>query len=377
MTNKIKKIKIPNKKNIIYFIEYLVLTLISVIFIYILVVLSIKTNVNSSMINDQKINLIPTPTNKPPQKRWVLEKKANGESKIIAEFCDDCPRSSYFLEKWNDWIFYIDTHEITINGYNLNTGESKIIFDAIKEGYDLHSTLVDSVSDLIVIDNTLFFSLGGYAAKGAVFSVDLPPKTKPKKLVNNSSSAFFSFWENRYWVIGSEADGLWNKIDYYLLDLESKKVNFVITREQGSCQGEKYIGIDKRDRMIFAGYEDKNTNNIEFSCGDDDETPIYKYIFGISLSIPPIKEGIIAKQNMPSNIGSIEYLENTDQLYLIGYDDENYLYDFNSKSITKTDMPIPQDWYFGEDYPSPLSKYIIEDRIKELALPSGYSFEFK
>jgi hypothetical protein len=321
-----------------------------------------------------EVTPVPTEIIKHQQKPkvWVLKKKIDGEKQTILYLCSEYRKIC--IEQWKDWIFYLgfEDDSIQIKGYNLKTSESKIIYDVKQNANDYEGMmgkgLPREVSDMQVIDNTLFFSFGGYLAPGATFWVDLPPYVKPQKLAESRNPRIM-YWKNRYWLIGGEGDACFRVVDFSLVDLASKKVTHVATSREGCVEGEEYIAIDKRDRMILAYHTPDNR------FYEDDEIGVYQYVIAVPLSNPSVKEGVIAKQDMPAEINFIDYFEDSDQLFLIGKKEE-YLYDFSSKIIKKSETPlppIPLDSFRVEYETSKDNrKKPIEDKIKELTLPPEY-----
>lgn len=321
----------------------------------------------------------------------------------------------FFIDKWNNWLFYateslendtkvhkanydinnyISDRNILIRAFNLETGNVKTIFDLrerinefcanyrlVKEKAPCNAISQNNIRVnlglykvfyLRVINNTLFFTIAGdQNISSAMYWVDLPPNQKPEKLIDGEGGPRIEFWRDRYWIFDGDGDGCGTHRNYRLLDLNTKKVDYVATSSIGCDKGEVYIGFDKRGRMIF-GYP-------EFSF-DDYLNKEYKYVVAINLSSPPIREGVIAEQEMPPNIRSIVYLEGKDQLLLIGK--ENYIYDFSSKTLSKTNMTessiksrseIPPEVTKEEE--NRILDQLLEKRIKSLNLPSNYKIE--
>lgn len=313
---------------------------------------------------------IPTPTSnspryQPPQvKNWYLEKKtSNGVETII-----NLPElGNNQIVRWGDYIFYGSgnyTSNVQVFSFNLKTDETKTIYD-LKSRNDFGIGSKDRyISDMQVLNKTLFFSVGGYLMSGATFYVPLPPSNPPLKLADSANGKIV-FMKNRYWIISGEGDSCWGTTHYSLLDLMTKQVTDVATSNVGCIEGEEYVDIDKRDRMILAFH----TSDTGFSSKESNG--IYQYVIAVPLSNPAIKEGVIAKQNMPSGITSVSYIQDKDQLILSG--EENYLFDFSSQSLVKTSetpkpshaaIPLQPDKSFS-------------DKVKELNLPSEYEFVLK
>lgn len=346
-----------------------------------------KTRQETNSNKGQKLvqEATPQPTQTPPViKSLVLKKDVNGQSQVACSLCENCSIDYVeylmeYVEQWNNWLFYpvFAEDDIQIKGYNLEADEMKTIYSLKENAADFQGRgrdLPTHISDMQIIDNTLFFSFGGYLARGATFLVDLTSVAKPRKIAD-APNAKIVFWEDRYWIIGGEGDGCAGFTDYSLVDLAAKEASHVATLEVGCEGGEKYIGIDKKNRMIVAfctwppppfGREEE---------GDEEEK--CQYVIAIPLSNPSLEEGVIAKQEMPADISAIEYLEDSDQLLLVGKGGEEYLYDFSSKLITKVDTPVPTPIPSPGVYEKLFENKIndtVEDRIKDLNLhlPSGY-----
>ncbi|MCL5073814.1 MAG: hypothetical protein M1308_23415, partial [Actinobacteria bacterium] len=179
-----------------------------------------------------------------------------------------------------------------------------------------------------VIDNTLYFSLGGYLKDGVVFWLDLPPAKKPQKLISarNGSIAKLRNW---YFVIGGEGDSCWSEQDFYLLDIKNKTVKKVTSAKYGCNQGEESLGLTNEGKMIMA-YHGSN--------GDDPYKGDYEYISTIDILNPENKKMIISRDKMPDKISWLLYSEDRNQLLLIG--PAVYLYDVTGDLLNKiTDSP--------------------------------------
>lgn len=264
--------------------------------------------------------------------------------------------------QWGDWIFYGSgdyVSNVQVFGFNLKTEEEKIIYDQEKEGYLSAEGNRRYVGEMQIINNGLFFSIGGYLASGAIYWINLPPQGTAKRLVGQANGRI-EYMNNQYWVIGGEGDACGGGQTYSLLDINTKKVTHIADSLLGCVDGEEYIGIDIRNRMILSYHTGENSDNIDYA---------YKYVTAIPLLNPSVKEGIIAKQNMPAGISSVYYSEKDDQLWLSGK--ENYIFDFKTKEIVKVDTK------FVIPTPTPeVQEKSFRDKIKDIRLPEGYEFMF-
>lgn len=309
-------------------------------------------------------------------KNWVLKKNVNGQFQIVHSLCDNCAIDYVeHVKQWNNWLFYPDStkDDIQIKGYNLEADEIKIIYSLKENEADFQGRgkgLPREISDIQVINNTLFFSLGGYLTASAMYWVDLPPSAEPQKIASECRNAKITPLKGHYFVISGEGDSCGGFRDYSLLDLETKEVTYIATSELGCAEGEEYIDIDKRDRMILAFHTPDSIT------GWPGEEKRYQYVVAVPLSNPSLREEIITKEEMPPGITSIKYLEDSDQLLLLG----EYLYDFSLQLIRGADMPIIIPT-ISPEIKKEISKdnvnKLVEDKTKNFHLPPGYILEWE
>jgi hypothetical protein len=177
--------------------------------------------------------------------------------------------------------------------------------------------------------------------------------------IEGSRGGTVSYSDGRYWLIYGTGDGCFSVGDYSLIDLTTQKVTHVAESRSGCADGEENFGIDKRGRMLVASHK---------SPGSEwDGTVIYEYVAAIPLDNPSDIQGVIARQDMPKGIDSIEYLKASDQLLLMG--DKKYLYDFSSKSLVETSKLFPTSTPYPPypDYEQQMNK-----KISDLKLTGGY-----
>lgn len=362
----VSKIESPTKKPsskltlvLVAVMVFLVLSAITGIFIY-------KSKVSQQFetkIQTGNTNVIPStaPANQQSYKakNWVLKRNTSTAKETVLTL----PDIENQIVHWGDLLIYGSgdySSNVQLYSYNLKTGEKKTIYDQASREDFQGGRNNRYVSDLQAINNTLFFSIGGYLTSGASFYQPLPPIGQPQKLAVGANGRI-QYWKNHYWIINGEGDACWGTSSYSLIDLASKKVTPIATSTSGCYEGEEFVDIDKREKMIMAFHTAGSGEGGEGGSG------IYQYVIAIPLTNPTAKEGIIAKQDMPSGITSVVYLTNSDQLLLVGK--EKYLFDFSSKSINKTDMTVPT--------PTPSSSAqnkTFKDKIKDLNLPIGYEF---
>lgn len=264
-------------------------------------------------------------------KNLVLNKKTDNGSEVIFSFPESGDKR---VIRWNDFLFYGSQgygEKVELFSHNLKTGETKTVYE--EESRNRY------ISDLQAIDNTLFFSVGGYLAGGATYWINLPPTGKPQKLTD-SANGRIEFMNNRYWLIGGEGDSCWGTTNYSLLNINTKRITPVATSNVGCTEGEEFIGIDKRERMLLSFH----VSNLA-STPEQESLGIYKNIVAVPLTNPSVKTEVISKQEMPVGINTIKYSEQQDKLLLFG--NAVYIYDFSTNKLNKV-LDVPKDWLFAE-----------------------------
>ena len=266
----------------------------------------------------------PTPTREPSPKNKSLVLKRGEE--IIYDFS---PYGEWHIVRWENLLFYGTggyDWNFEVFSHNLDTGETELIYE--EDSSDIY------LSDLQAIDETLFFSIGGYLVQGATYWLDLPPDG-PALWLADSRNAKIEYMNDRHWLIGGEGDACWRFTDYSFVDIANKKVTPIITSHGGCMEGEEYLGIDRTDRMILAHHTSgQNWHTL------DPEPGVYTYVVALRLSDLE-KGGIIAKQEMPEKIVMMRFSEEDNRLLLMG--DSIYLYDLSLNTLEKI-VDSPWDW---------------------------------
>jgi hypothetical protein len=298
-----------------------------------------------------------TITNETPQIGWHLEKNTNGITKTV--FIIN-PESGSIVQ-WNNLIFYSvslkdenNENYNQIHEFNLDTEADRIVFDQNTQKNFPNSKGRPGLSQMKIINNTLYFWYSGYLANSGVFALPLPA-TGEAKLVATADGPDVVYFKNHYWIYASDGDGCGGWASYYLLNINTNEATHVLDSSEGCFEGEQYIGIDANDRMI-----------VSYNTGGGD----YTYIYAIPLGEPSIKQGIIAKQDMPQGITKVTYLSDTNQIFLSGKN--SFFVDLSSNTMNQTNQipatPSPQSTSFPYD----ISK--LSDQINALTMPSEYKF---
>ncbi len=272
------------------------------------------------------------------------------------------------LSRWNNYILYTNSerdiphnkNNIQIWKYNLDTEEAHLVFEYKNTSYDF--------SDLIVIDNNLFFSLGGYLLKGRVYALNLP-NGQAQIIANAQNSSIQKREDNRYWLVGGEGDACWSEGYQSVLNPNTKKVSHILTTSFGCGGGEEYLGQDMASDELLTAYS--VTDNDGLPAKKPEELG-YKYVMAIPISNPKAKHFLVTKADMPQFIKSIKYFPNQNSLLLTG-PNAVYSLDLKSKKLVKlTDLNLnlsstnPISW--NEDVICISTSTNYQDRIYGLIL---------
>lgn len=216
--------------------------------------------------------------------------------------------------------------ETKLVSYNLSTGEISAV-------YEEDTTKISRMlSDLQVIDDTLFFTVSGYLAGGETFWLD-SPEGNPQEVVHDmpmGTSAIEKI-NDMYWLIGGEGDSCWGEKYFYLLDTKTKRASSV-AMQYSHCDegGEIFLGIDNKDRMIMAMYE---SNQMDYQR--------YTQISAIPITNPSHRVILLSKEDFPENTMSLNYSPEQNKLLVSGNDIS--IFDLETKSLDMI-AELPADW---------------------------------
>lgn len=293
----------------------------------------------------------------PREMSWILKKNTPTGAKTVLTF----PNTENQIARWGDYLIYGSgdySSNVQVDSYNLITGEIKSVYDQGSRSDFQSGRNNRYVSDMQVLDGSLFFSIGGYMTSGATFWM-ATSSGQLQKLAGGANGRV-KYMDDRYWLISGEGDACWSSIDYSLINMSTKGITEVASSVSGCMEGYEYVGVDKRNRMILAFHSPGAGD------GGSDSNGIYQYVIARPLNNPQKKIDVITKQEMPKEITSISYSLDTDQLILSG--ESNYSYDFPTRKISKIENPPD----------TPLDKgshgKTFKDKINELSLPQDYQF---
>lgn len=277
----------------------------------------VKTVENSDMTKSlfPSPSLIVSPTTKlqpsvKQEKKLVLKRTDGDKEKVIVSYASYQNRT---ITRWGNWLFYEKDNNVVME--DIKTGESKILYQSATGGDNRSGSLYA----LQVFDNTLFFSYGEYITKHPVYWLDLPQKGQPQILKEEAENGGIIKIRDKYYLVESDGDACVGWGEYSLLDISVKKLTFLVSVKSGCASGDEYLGVDLKDRMILAHHEvPKEGEKIESPFFNEFTSTVYKYVYAISVTNPAVREGIIAAQNMPKDVAGMFYLEDQNEILILG-----------------------------------------------------------
>ncbi len=315
-------------------------------------------------------------------KDWVLSESVGGQKQVLARFPE---HDSFFpLVSWQEWLFWgTDVRDdqgesqIEIHAHNTKTNEKITVYSledhlADFENQQSKGSRPSDLSQIRVIDNTLYFSLNGYMTPSATYWVNLPlTKQSQPKLLDPAGGSMLTQWGGYWWLISGFGDGCGGTSKFNLVDLQTHTTKFIARSSYGCAEGEEVIAVDpKAKRVIVADHiwSDSTSNN------DADFGNITYTSVGVrSLDTPDTRMDLVSKDKMPANVGIIEYRAEINKIILHS-PGTDYAVDPVSGTLAQTadkepKVSTPQD----DNYDSRPR----EKQFAEFKLPAGFSVELE
>lgn len=244
--------------------------------------------------------------------------------------------SDHRILKWQNYLFFGNLYKNSTNEklvrYNLDTNKTEVVYRE-----DSTRKFLRYLNSIQVIDNTLFFTVSGYLTGSDLFWLDSPTANPQKSQFGGNR---IDFEHGKYWIKGGEGDGCWSIESYDILNPKNKVITPITNSYKGCAEGEEYIDIDSKDRMIMAYHKTKKDSRYD--------EQIYKYVVAIPLNSPKSKQFLITKEFMPDGIRRIKYSPESNQLALAGND---YLYLFSPLSLKlKKIASFSNEWIYIKIY---------------------------
>lgn len=239
--------------------------------------------------------------------------------------------------QWDQWLFagdkkYGQKNDVAkVRAYNVETGESKTIFD-LNKTEDFKGQTAQYINNLDIFDGKLFISLGGYMMDGGIFYLELSDEMDGElNFVGKVSNAGIQKTDGGYVVTGGEGDACWSRLEIYTIAKDFSSLGKVLEIEDMCGEGEKLLYRDG-SKFIIGALEKKN---------EGDEYGIYRRV-GVQDVFESRGVGqLINEDQMPAGIRQIKAYE--EKMFLVG--DWLYEYDYVTEKIEKI-VEITEDMAF-------------------------------
>ncbi len=232
-----------------------------------------------------------------------------------------------------------------VYAFNYQTGEETILYNEFTDRL--------YINQIKQIDNTLFFSTGGYLAMGGLYYIDFPLEKNKVMKIAEVRNGDIEEREGRYWISGGDGDVCISFSSYSLLDPKNKTVTHIA--EAGNDCGTGNSIIRTKDRAI----------NLYFEGVGDGTSSIYTHVTWYDLNNPSKELPLVSKEQMPKNISDIQYNKKDNSLFLRS--SKKYIFDLNNNTLIEKDFldPIPS---------SEISSLQVDpiEKLRSLELPSKY-----
>lgn len=305
--------------------------------------------------------------------------------------------------RWRDYLFFSEVKEnksgtvssIILFSYNLVTGEKKEIYSLNEHRKDFPRRLPYDVTFLDVIEDRLFFSLGGHMSDSGLYSFNLSSAEGKLKLITTNFTRI-EYWSGGYWLYGGFGDACVGSQIRATFSPSTQEIGKKITIQQGCNDGERFVGATGRE-IYVQKYTQQNISAMEM---DGISTPKIQEIY--SLDIHTLKKkNILNSEKFSGTVSDALYLYSK-QIFLLLVGDELVSYSSENQKSEKivditwgaSDSRLSQvgdriclDWSDEIDLEN---KKIIQDqedckqsqvdssipeKIKQMNLPAEFSME--
>ena len=191
---------------------------------------------------------------------WLKKKSESGDEEIFNSLGCSVRITSWkghlVFSEWKDQ----DTRLIALD---LKSGERKVLYDFFESQADFEGAALEFTS-LQVINNKLYFSIGGYAAASAIYVIESPDDISSRKLIfSNRASSSIKYDDGRFWIEGGMGDAGEGFAFRMAFDPATNAIGKEIRTAQNQVNGEIYMGSSKTEAYI-AKFAHKNPENTQF-----------------------------------------------------------------------------------------------------------------
>lgn len=268
-------------------------------------------------------------------KNAIIKNSENGET--VFESANY--RIDKSIARWGDFLFFSDnkTHR-SLMRYDLITKEKKVVFT---DNYVSGEGATRTITDIAVVNNVLFFTLGEYMIKGDAYFFDSPFSAPTKINSEKNSLPFYEVEElsGKTIILGGYGDACFGIIRANLIDLEKNNLQKLYESNTGCSEGSEFLGYTKESDIIL-------TYHYALKDKPDSQNTYYEKVDIASIDNPKSTKELISKDQMPNDIRGIAYDEKKEQLILIGKD--IYFYKLAGEGVENiASLDIPKNWELG------------------------------
>ncbi len=225
---------------------------------------------------------------------------------------------------WNDFIIFpkgdgYKGENIELIAHSIVTGEEQQLFSLQDNRSDFEFRLPYQISQIVILNKRIYFSIGGHMTSGALYSISLPfEKEQPKLLYKQSAGIDFD--GRRYWITGGSGDAGAGTQYRMIFDINSQKIGSEISTQQDLGVGTHYIGSD--GKVAYLG---------EYHASQDSTGVEVKQVYSVDLKNIEIKKTILSKDSLPKGTKNVLYYEKSGEFLF--NNGEITSYNLNTKKI--------------------------------------------
>lgn len=330
--------------------------------------------------------------------KCILKRKLNNSSKIV--FGSNCYGK---IVRWKDYLFFPEmiqgksgSGNIILFSYNIATGEKKEIYNLSDHKKDFPRSLPYDVDFLGIVEENLYFSLGGYMTDFAFYSLTLPSIESGIKLVTKDFSRI-EYRDGRYWLLKRFGDACVGSETRAIFTVGTQKIGKEFTVQQECNEGERFIGAAD-EKVYVQRYIQQNISAMEM---DGISIPKIQEIY--SMNIDTLRKKVVVFDGKSSSeiVSDALYLYNKKKFLFVTNDMLAFYNAENSRLEKITDIEsassdirlrqvgdkICLDWSDEIDLENKKvikdqkdcqqadSDGLIPEQIKQLNLPEEYFME--
>jgi hypothetical protein len=249
----------------------------------------------------------PVPSPKPISELIISRQTATGSATILHQWFMGYPILFGRWENnlvWTEKVLQADnTILISLMKQELTSGATTKVAEVTKsnDGYGVH--------DLEIIDDYAYLAVSGDTKDSGLYRIDLSKSESKPQLIFEYGNPKIEKIDKYYFLTTGFGDGCGGHRNYSLLDSSYTKATEIMRSHHGCDDGDEFIGIDYRGRMVTAYHEVLPAQNIILN---------YLNMSSITLDASPVPQGLIARQNMPAAVRVVTLSDDKKKVILVG-----------------------------------------------------------